>query len=71
MNYCKLVKGLDSYLCLQLLPFISVFFGDATNGVASLLRRVYSTIVYTNKIDHLQYNDRDRLTDIESIFMIE
>ena len=36
LNYCKLVKGLDACLCLQLLPFISVFFGDATYGMASL-----------------------------------
>ena len=34
--YCKLVEGLDACLCLQLLPLISFFLGDATNGVASL-----------------------------------
>ena len=70
-NYCKLVRGLDACLSLQLLPFISVLLGDATNGVASLLQLVYLTILCTNKIDHLQYSDRDRLTNVESILTIE
>ena len=39
--YCKLVRDLDACLCLQLLPFISVLFGDATNGMASLLQLIY------------------------------
>ena len=69
-KYYKLVKRLDACLCLQLLPFISVLLGDTTNGVASLLWLVHSTILCTNKIDHLQYSDRDRLTNVESIFTI-
>ena len=35
------------------------------------LRLVYSMILYTNKIDRLQYFNRDRLTAIESIFTID
>ena len=34
--YCKLVRGLEACLCLQLLPFNSLLLGDATNGMASL-----------------------------------
>ena len=64
------MKGLDACLCLQLLPFISVLLGDATNGMVSLLRLIFSTILCTNKIDRLQYSDRDRLTNVESIFTI-
>ena len=68
--YCILVRDLDACLCLQLLPFISVLLGDATNGVASLLWLVYLTILCTNKIDLLQCSYRDRLTNVESIFTI-
>ena len=65
------MRGLDACLCLHLLPFISVFLGDAINGMASLLRLVYFLILYTNKIDRLQYNNRDRLKCVESIVTIK
>ena len=57
-KYCKLVRGLDACLCLQLLPFISLLLGDATNGEASLLWLVYSTILYT----HINTTKIDRST---------
>ena len=71
--YCKLVIGLDACLCLQLLPFISLFLGDATNGVASLCGlSTWRYYTYYTQIRQTVYNidTDDRLTFVESIFTI-
>ena len=65
-NYCILLEGLNTYLSLQLLPFILTQNLEWHHFTARLLN-----YTFTNKIDHFKNDDEDRETEFESIFTVQ